>query len=75
MPWRRLVITVLIIAPILALLAYGFTRDAHYIISPLLAKPAAPFTVTLFDGRKSLWQICAARRCSQFLGLLVYAVP
>jgi cytochrome c biogenesis protein CcmG/thiol:disulfide interchange protein DsbE len=52
MPWRRLAITILIIAPILALLAFGFTRDARYITSPLLAKPAAPFTVTLFDGKK-----------------------
>ena len=30
----------------------AFTRDAHYIVSPLIAKPATPFTVTLFDGRK-----------------------
>ena len=52
MPWRRLIITVLIIAPILALLAYGFSRDAKYIRSPLLAKAAAPFNVTLFDGKK-----------------------
>jgi len=52
MPIRRLIITVLIIAPILALLAFGFTRDAKYIHSPLLAKPAAPFNVTLFDGKK-----------------------
>jgi cytochrome c biogenesis protein CcmG, thiol:disulfide interchange protein DsbE len=52
MPWRRLVLTILAIAPILALLAYGFTRDAHYITSPLLAKPAVPFEITLFDGKK-----------------------
>jgi cytochrome c biogenesis protein CcmG/thiol:disulfide interchange protein DsbE len=52
MPWRRLAITALIIGPILGLLAFGFRRDARYITSPLLAKPAAPFTVTLFDGRK-----------------------
>lgn len=52
MPWRRLLLTTLVIAPILALLAFGFTRDAKYIHSPLLAKPAAPFTVTLFDGKK-----------------------
>jgi cytochrome c biogenesis protein CcmG/thiol:disulfide interchange protein DsbE len=51
MAWRRLITTVLIIAPILALLAFGFTRDARYITSPLLAKPATPFTMTLFDGR------------------------
>ena len=52
MPWRRLVLVALIVGPILGLLAFGFTRDARYISSPLLAKPAAPFTVTLFDGRK-----------------------
>lgn len=52
MPWRRLTITLAIIAPILALLAYGFTRDAHYIVSPLIAKSATPFMITLFDGRK-----------------------
>ena len=52
MPWRRLIIALAIIGPILALLAFGFTRDAHYIASPLIAQPAAPFTVTLFDGRK-----------------------
>ena len=51
-PWRRLALMALIIGPILGLLAFGFTRDARYITSPLLAKPAAPFTVTLFDGRK-----------------------
>jgi cytochrome c biogenesis protein CcmG, thiol:disulfide interchange protein DsbE len=52
MPWRRLIITLLIIAPILALLAFGFTRDAKYITSPLLAKPATSFTVTLYEGKK-----------------------
>ena len=52
MPWRRLVLTILFIAPILALLAYGFNRDSHYITSPLLAKPAAPFEITLFTGKK-----------------------
>jgi cytochrome c biogenesis protein CcmG/thiol:disulfide interchange protein DsbE len=52
MPWRRLIITLAVIAPILALLAFGFTRDARYISSPLIAKPAAPFTITRFDGGK-----------------------
>ena len=52
MAWRRLIITLAIIAPVLWLFAFGFKRDAHYIKSPLLAKQAAPFTVTLFDGRK-----------------------
>jgi len=50
MAWRRLIIALLVIAPILWLLAFGFTRDARYITSPLLAKEAAPFTLTLFDG-------------------------
>jgi cytochrome c biogenesis protein CcmG/thiol:disulfide interchange protein DsbE len=52
MPWRRLLLIAVIIGPILGLLAFGFTRDARYITSPLLAKPAAPFTLTMFDGRK-----------------------
>ncbi|MGB7946546.1 MAG: redoxin domain-containing protein, partial [Candidatus Binatia bacterium] len=52
MPWRRFILTLLVIAPVLWLLAFGFTRDARYIKSPLLAKQAAPFTVTLFDGRQ-----------------------
>lgn len=52
MAWRRLTITLAIIAPVLWLFAFGFRRDAHYIKSPLLAKQATPFTVTLFDGRK-----------------------
>jgi cytochrome c biogenesis protein CcmG/thiol:disulfide interchange protein DsbE len=52
MPWRRLALAGFIIGPILALLAFGFTRDARYITSPLIAKPAAPFTVTLYGGGK-----------------------
>jgi cytochrome c biogenesis protein CcmG/thiol:disulfide interchange protein DsbE len=51
MPWRRLIITVAIIAPLLALFAYGFMRDSRYIHSPLIAAPAAPFSVTLFDQK------------------------
>lgn len=51
MGWRRLVFTIVIILPILWLLAFGFTRDSRYIKSPLVATQAAPFTVTLFDGR------------------------
>jgi len=52
MAWRRLLITLAIIAPILWLLAFGFQRNARYINSPLIAKDAAPFTLTLFDGRQ-----------------------
>ena len=52
MPWRRLLLIASILGPLLGLLAFGFTRDARYITSPLLSKPAAPFTITLFDGGK-----------------------
>ena len=52
MAWRRLFITLAIIAPLLWLLAFGFQRNARYINSPLIAKEAAPFTLTLFDGQK-----------------------
>ncbi len=49
---RRLLITLAVIAPILGLLAFGFQRDPRFINSPLLAKEAAPFVLTLFDGSK-----------------------
>jgi len=52
MGWKRLAIGLVVIVPILALLAYGFTRDPREIPSPLLARPAAPFTLTLFEGRQ-----------------------
>ncbi|HTN73403.1 MAG TPA: TlpA disulfide reductase family protein [Methylomirabilota bacterium] len=45
-------ITLVIIAPVLWLLAFGFQRNARYINSPLIAKEAAPFTLTRFDGKK-----------------------
>jgi len=50
MPWRRLTITVLAVMLLIGLLAYGFTRDPRYIASPLIGRPASPFTLTLFDG-------------------------
>ena len=42
----------MIVGPLLGLLAFGFTRDARYITSPLIAKPAPDFSVTLFDGKE-----------------------
>lgn len=50
MPWRRLVITLAIILPLLWLLAYGFSRDPRFISSPLIGHQAPDFTITLFDG-------------------------
>ena len=48
--WKKLVIPFLVIAPIIALLAFGFTREAREIPSPILAKQAPAFTLALFDG-------------------------
>lgn len=36
--------------PVLVLLAYGFRTDPRAIPSPLVGRPAAPFTLTSFDG-------------------------
>lgn len=51
MPWRRLLIIALIVIPLIWLLAYGFTRDPRYIQSPLIARQAPTFALTLFDGK------------------------
>ncbi len=52
MPWRRVIITLAVILPLIGILAYGFSRDPRYIPSPLIAHQAPPFTVTLFDGKR-----------------------
>jgi cytochrome c biogenesis protein CcmG, thiol:disulfide interchange protein DsbE len=41
----------LTVVPVLVLLAYGFRTDPREIPSPLVGKPASPFTLTSFDGR------------------------
>lgn len=51
---RRLFVTAGVLLPaiaVLALLAYGFTREPRYIESPMLGRPAPAFVLTLFDGR------------------------
>jgi cytochrome c biogenesis protein CcmG/thiol:disulfide interchange protein DsbE len=50
-PWLKLGLTVAIVGAVMALLAYGFSRDARYIQSPLVASQAPSFTLTLFDGK------------------------
>jgi len=40
----------LAVIPVLALLAYGFRTDPREIPTPLIGKPAAPFSLTSFDG-------------------------
>lgn len=52
MAWRRVVITLAVLLPLIGLLAYGFSRDPRYIYSPLIGRQAPPFTLTLFDGKK-----------------------
>lgn len=50
---RRPVVAVAVLTPalaVLALLAYGFTREPKDIASPLLGRPAPAFSVALFDG-------------------------
>ena len=49
MTWRRWAIP-LSGVPILALLAYGLTKDAHNIPSPLPGKAAPDFTLQTLDG-------------------------
>ena len=50
--WKRLVVILAPIVAVLALLAYGFTRDSRHIPSPLIGRPAASFELTLFDGQR-----------------------
>lgn len=52
MAWRRLIITLAILLPLIGLLAYGFNRDPRYIKTPLMDRQAPPFTLTLFDAKK-----------------------
>ena len=48
--WLRLVTATGVIVFFVWLLAYGFTRDARYIHSPLIGRQAPDFTLTRFDG-------------------------
>jgi len=47
--WGRRVIP-LSVLPVLVLLAYGFRTDPRAIPSPLIGRPAPPFTLAAFDG-------------------------
>jgi cytochrome c biogenesis protein CcmG/thiol:disulfide interchange protein DsbE len=52
MPWKRLLLVFGLGIPLIAVLAYGFTRDAREIPSPLIGRPAPEFQVRLMDGRE-----------------------
>ncbi|MBI2081868.1 MAG: TlpA family protein disulfide reductase [candidate division NC10 bacterium] len=49
-PWWKWVLSVVLAAGVIALLAYGFTRSPKDIPSPLLRQPAPDFTLALLDG-------------------------
>jgi len=64
---RRLFVAAGVLLPllaVLALLAYGFTREPGYIESPIIGRPAPGFALTLFDGR--------AVRLEDFRGKVVF---
>ena len=42
---------IVLVGGMIGLLAYGFMRDSRYIQSPLVARQAPSFTLTLFDGK------------------------
>ena len=48
--WKRIALPLVVVVPLIGLLAYGFVLDPRKIPSPLVSKPAPPFTLTLFDG-------------------------
>ena len=49
-PWARLLIVFGVVTPLVGFLAYGFTRDPREIPSPLIGRPAPPFTLPLMEG-------------------------
>src|SRR5436190_12258428 len=49
--WIKFGSVVVIAGGMIGLLGYGFTRDVRYIQSPLVARQAPSFTLTLFDGK------------------------
>jgi cytochrome c biogenesis protein CcmG/thiol:disulfide interchange protein DsbE len=52
MAWKRLALVFGVGLPLLAVLAYGFTRDPREIPSPLIGRLAPPFSVRLADGQE-----------------------
>lgn len=52
MAWKRLLVVFALGVPLVAVLAFGFTREARDIPTPLIGRPAPPFTVRLTDGRE-----------------------
>jgi len=49
MNWKRASLAVAVVLPLIALLAYGLTRDPRAIASPLPGRPAPTFDLTVFE--------------------------
>ncbi len=47
--WKKLIVPAIIL-PVLLLLAYGFKTDPRQVPSPLVNRPAPPFSLRVFDG-------------------------
>ena len=47
--WKKLIVPAAIL-PVLLLLAYGFKTDPRQVPSPLVSRPAPPFSLRPFDG-------------------------
>jgi len=62
--WWRVALVLAPVLGFLGLLAYGFTRDPRAIPSPLVARPAPDFQLTLFNGSQV--------RLSEFRGRVVF---
>ena len=58
---RRVLIAIAISVPIIALLAFGLTRDPNEIPSPLPGKPAPTFTLVAMDGSGDTVSLAALR--------------
>lgn len=55
MNWKRAIIALLVAAPVIALFAFGFTRNPAEIPSPLPGRQAPPFTLAILKaGEESL---------------------
>lgn len=54
MNWRRSAIALLLAAPVIALFAYGFTRNPSEIPSPLPGRQAPPFTLAVLTSGDGL---------------------
>ncbi|MBI3962074.1 MAG: TlpA family protein disulfide reductase [Deinococcus sp.] len=48
--WRKVLLPLVIVVPLVLVLAFGFRRDPREIPSPLVGKPAFPLVLTLYDG-------------------------